>query len=145
MTECVCPDGNVFGGFNPNSVPGVVLIPRGIAQGLASLGWSKERLKTFLWENSKVPWAVIKADTLNFEDGEDNMKPYVKEGEAWPLAANPKNIMIVVAGGEQSGHAYWMRRGSGPITPTSAEIEIPANWGELLKQAEEDLGLPPVR
>jgi hypothetical protein len=53
--------------------------------------------------------------------------------------------MIVVAGGEQSGHAYWMRYGPGPITPTSAEINLPANWSELLKRAEEDLGPVPTR
>ena len=61
------------------------------------------------------------------------------------MAADPKNIMIVVAGGEQSGHGYWMRYGFGPITPTSAEIQLPANWGELLKKAEEDLDPLPAR
>ena len=135
--------GNIFGDFNPKSVPGVVLIPRGIAQGLSSLGWSKERVKTFLWENSKVPWEVIKEDSVIFATGEENLKAY--KGKAWPLAAAPENIMIVVAGGEQSGHGYWMRYGSGPITPTSAEIKLPVNWGALLKKAEEDLGPFPAR
>ena len=63
--------GNIFGDFNANSVPGIVLIPRGIAQGLSSLGWSKDRVKAFLWENSKVPWAVIKADSIIFKTGEE--------------------------------------------------------------------------
>ena len=135
--------GNIFGDFNPDSVPGVVLMPRGIAQGLSSLGWTKEKVKTFLWENSKVPWEVIKEDSVIFATGEENLKAY--KGKAWPLAAAPENIMIVVAGGEQSGHGYWMRYGPGPITPTSAEIKLPVNWGALLKKAEEDFGPSPAR
>jgi hypothetical protein len=134
--------GNIFGDFNPESVPGVVLIPRGIAQGLASLGWSKERVKAYLWENSKVPYEVIKSDSVIFATGEEILKSYVKKGEAWPLAAKTKNIMIVVAGGEQSGHGYWMRYGPGPIMPTSEEIQLPTKWEELLKKAEDDLGPP---
>jgi len=34
-----------FGDFNDRSAPGIVLMPRGIAQGLASLGWSKDKVK----------------------------------------------------------------------------------------------------
>jgi hypothetical protein len=135
--------GNIFGEFNPKSVPGIALFPRGIVGGLSSLGWSKEKVQSFLWENYKVPWKVIKEDSVVFATGEENLKAY--KGKAWPLTADPKNIMIVVAGGEQSGHAYWMRYGPGPITPTSAEINLPANWSELLKKAEEDLGPVPAR
>ena len=137
--------GNVFQHFGPNSMPGIVLMPRGIARGLSALGWSKEKVKTLLWERSKVPWSVIKADSLTYESAKSFLKSYVKEGEGWPLAAEPKNIMIVVAGGEQSGHGYWMRMGVGPTSPTSAEIKLPTNWGELLKKAEQDFGPTPVR
>jgi len=146
--------GNIFGTLHPNSVPGVVLIPRATARGLSSLGWSKERVKGYLWENSKVPWVEIQAQSrfgkplylgAGFEYKEVMWKPYLKEGEAWPLAADPKNIMIVVAGGEQNGHGYWMRYGEGPVMPTSAEIKLPANWGELLKKAEDDFGPLPAR
>lgn len=53
--------------------------------------------------------------------------------------------MIVVAGGDQSGHGYWMQAGySGDFKPASKEIKLPANWDDLLKQAEEDLGPPPA-
>jgi hypothetical protein len=131
--------GNIFGDFNDKSAPGIVLMPRGIVQGLASLGWSKERVKAYLWENSKVPYEVIKSDSVVFATGQEILKSYVKEGEAWPLASEPKNIMIVVAGGEQSGHGYWLRYGPGPKTPISAEIQLPKNWATLLKEAEEDL------
>ncbi len=56
------------------------------------------------------------------------------------MAADPKNIMVVVAGGEQSSHGYWMRYGLGLNMPTSEEIKLPSNWGDLLKKAEDDFG-----
>ncbi len=135
--------GNIFSGFNPESVPGVALIARDTAQDLSSFGWSKEKVQAYLWENSKVPWAVIEKEYKffrRFEHPEALWKPYLKEGKAWPLAADPKNILVVVAGGEQSGHGYWMRYGLGPNMPTSEEIKLPINWGDLLKKAEEDFG-----
>ena len=61
-----------------------------------------------------------------------------------PIAMSPKNVMIVVAGGEQSGHAYFMQVGlSGDVV--SKEIKLPAKWNQLLTQAEDELGPPPIR
>jgi len=137
--------GNIFGDFNANSSPGVALMPRGIAEGLAALGWTKEKVKAYLWEHSKVPYEVISADSVIFATGEETFKSIVKVGDPWPLAADPRNIIIVVAGGEQSGHCYWMRYGPGPKNPTSAEIQLPRNWAALLHKAEEDFGPVPIK
>ena len=50
------PYGGYFAAvFNEKGAPGVVLMARNTAQGFANLGWSKERLKEWLWENSKLP------------------------------------------------------------------------------------------
>ena len=68
------------------------------------------------------------------------MKQYVPEGEPWPISIKPEQLMIVVAGGKQSGHGYWMRMGCCPTQPISMEIELPSNWDSLLEKAEEDLG-----
>ena len=57
-----------------------------------------------------------------------------------PILTNPKGIKIVVAGGLQSGHMMWLQVGCCPEQITSAEIKLPANWDELLKKAEDDLG-----
>ncbi|MBI4334524.1 MAG: hypothetical protein HY673_24980 [Chloroflexi bacterium] len=132
--------GNVFTNYGPDSVPGIVLMPRGFAGGLSALGWSKEKVKTFLWGNSKIPWSVVKADSIIYGRMEECTKGYVLPGDAWPLAVSPKNIMIVVAGGAHSNHGYWMRVGCCPVAPASVEIGLPANWAELLERAEQDLG-----
>jgi len=41
-------------------------MPRGIAEGLAELGWTKEKVKAYLWEHSKVPYDVISSDSVIF-------------------------------------------------------------------------------
>lgn len=112
-------------------IPGVLLLGRNAAGPLAELGWSKERIKAFLWERSKVSMY--------------DLGNYVQElppglPDPCPLTSKPENLMIVVAGGDQSGHGYWMQTGySGNYVPVSKEVQLPANWEELLRQAENDL------
>jgi len=52
--------------------------------------------------------------------------------------------MLVISGGEQSGHTYWIQGGNGPIAGTDAEIKLPARWNDLLKRAEADIGPAPA-
>jgi hypothetical protein len=42
-------------------------------------------------------------------------------------------MMIVVAGGEQSGHGYWMQIGTS-FKPSCKEIKLPPNWDDLVKE-----------
>ena len=118
---------------------GVVLIARGTAQGLANIGWSKLDLQTFLWENSKTPWSWI------VETGQELRCINAGfEGQAIPVTLKPEQLMVVVAGGEQSMHSYFLTGGMTLNRILSVEIELPANWDELLEQAEEDLGPIPA-
>ena len=132
--------GNMFRNFYENNAPGILIVPRGIAQGIVDAGWTKKTVKAFLWENSKFPWSVMKSDSGAFKRYDTHVKPYVPEGEPWPVAVKPENLVIVVAGGKQSGHAYWMRIGCCPTQPISTEIGLPKNWDALIKRAEDDLG-----
>ena len=136
------PNGNYWGAprYTEGS-PGIVFLPRGYAQALANFGWSKEQIKADLWEFSKIPYdqMVRMGQQSRYEDLE------VSEGEAAPITLKPENFMVIVAGGEQSGHGYWMQQGSvGGALPVSKEIKLPANWDELLEQAEQDLGPIPA-
>ena len=142
------PNWNYWGhteGFEKGA-PGIMLIARGTAQGLAKFGWSKEKVQAFLWENTKLPWSVIKNASLPYKIGiriEAN-KAYLSMNEPWPITSKPENLMIVVAGGAQSGHGYWMQIGTS-YKPTCKEIKLPPNWEELLKRAEKDLGSIPAK
>ena len=119
---------------------GAILMARGTAQGLADLGWSKLDVKTFMWENSKWPWEELVRCGLTEKAMEDGG---ISEGEPFPLTARPDQLMLVVCGGVQSGHNYWLPGGGGEIV-ISKEIELPTNWDDLLVQAEEDLGPLPA-
>lgn len=138
---------NSYSGQNPYGAPGaagVVVIGRRVAQGLSDFGWSKEEVKTFLWEKSAVPWSEIKALSKA-----DDIEEWISRGlgatedQPTPITSDPKYITIVVAGGAEAGHGVWMQ----PFTNrprTIKEIQLPANWDNLLKQAEKDLGPLPA-
>jgi hypothetical protein len=136
--------GNIFLNYYEHSAPGIVIMPRGIAQGISDAGYSKEKVKEFLWENTKFPWSVVTSDSDLYRRAKDTMIQHVPAGEAWPIAIRPENLMIVIAGGKQSGHGYYMRMGCCPMQPLSMEIDLPKNWESLLEQAEADLGPLPT-
>jgi hypothetical protein len=117
-----------------NDLAGLVLIGRGFAQALAGVGLSKMDVKTFLWENSQMSCEVL---TAIGHAGE------CTDGGPTPVVEKPEDMMVVVAGGVQAGHAYWMNPGMG-TNVVSKEIALPANWDQLLSQAEKDLGPAPA-
>jgi hypothetical protein len=126
---------------NPNMATGVVFLGRTWAQELANQGFSKDKLKANLWEQSKIPWDELvkmgNAQRAKTQTG-------VKEKESAPLSAKPEQLLIVIAGGDQSGHAFWMAPGgTSGYTTVDREIKLPKNWDQLLKQAEADLGPVP--
>ncbi|MFC1989370.1 hypothetical protein ACFLVW_02210 [Chloroflexota bacterium] len=136
------PNGNYWGrtSYNPEGAAGILLMARGTAQGLSRLGWSKEEVKAYLWENSKVPKSEAAGwHRLELPDAEQ-----IFIHDPMPISMSPRGIKIVVAGGWQSGHTYWMQVGIAPKRLVSVEIKLPANWDMLLKKAEEDLGPLPV-
>lgn len=151
------PNWNYWGRLEVfEGAPGILLMARGTAQELAKFGWSKKRVQEFLWENSKIPWPLIKnacpPDRLGGHSLIENLaqvseatketephRPYLFMNQAWPITSRPENIMVVIAGGEQSGHAYWMQIGAS-FKPVCKEIKLSPNWDELLNKANNDLG-----
>lgn len=128
--------------FSPRGTPAILLIPRNAALGLARQGWSKEKVKAFLWERSKVPETPLVRRWIE-QHVQEGKVPIERVVFPMPIAMNPQNIMIVVAGGEQSGHAYFMSVGlSGDVI--GKEIRLPTNWNDLLDRAEKDLGRIPL-
>ncbi len=137
------PNGNYWG-FRPrweNGSPGVLLMARGTASGLAELGWSKDRIRDFLWAESKLSPSKVK--DYGLEDGVERIG--VDPTMLLPVSKTPKSLTIVVTGGEQSGHAYFMPNQG--YTPVSREIRLPAKskWDDLLNRAEKELGAVPAR
>ncbi|MFC1861812.1 hypothetical protein ACFLT4_05820 [Chloroflexota bacterium] len=135
------PNGNYWSDpYNPDGAAGFLLMARATAQGLSTLGWSKEAVKTYLWENSKVP--ASKAIGWRMQYLPDAKEKFTQD--PMPISMSPKGIRIVVAGGMHSGHMYWLQVGCCPRKVISSEIKLPAHWDKLLRKAEEDLGPLPT-
>jgi hypothetical protein len=129
-------------GTDPNVATGVILFGRSFAASLVEAsGYSKMDVKTALWNKSKIPWSQLVATGKGASHA---LERGAVAGEDWPITPRPEQLMIVLAGGDQSGHGYWMQVGHGNYVHVSKEIKLPRHWDELLKQAEADLGPIPV-
>ena len=136
-------------GVDMEKMVGIVLIPRRTAVGFADLGLSKEDVRKGLWENSRISWSDIKAAYSDsyIRSAIERAGDVFVEGKPWPITRTSEQIMMVVAGGDQSGHASFVRfGGASNYIVVSKEIKLPANekWEELLKESEMDLGPVPV-
>ena len=77
--------------------PGVLMIPQVIAQVMASLGWTRQSIREFLWEHSRVPMAQLRrSGALEWIQIQ---APESAGLDPWPIAARAENIVLVVAGG----------------------------------------------
>ena len=137
-------NGNLFSDVrktppDPDWETGIVLIGRGLADGLANVGWTKQSVKQFLWDNSKIPWSdLVKAGMTKSAQTSTGIS-----GQDVPVTPTPDHIKLIVTGGVQSGHAYWMQVGSCQYRVASQEIKLPAKWNNLIKAAEADLSVSP--
>ncbi len=127
----------------PNFSMGLVLMPRAMVASLASVnGYSKMDVKTYLWNHSQIPLETV--TSLGLVGANSPLITTNAAGQkVLTRGSSPSQVRIVISGGDQSGHGYYM----GPVTqyPTlSAEMQLPANWDALLKQAETDLGPVPT-
>ena len=137
-----CPF-NMYWGFESrwsNGSPGVLLIAPLTAQGLAAAGYTKDKVREYLWEKTKLSPEKIKE--YGFEKhaailGVDPTRPL-------PVSRTPYSLTIAIAGGASSGHAYFLPNQG--YTPVTKQIRMPAEnrWTELIRKAELDLGPPPA-
>ena len=125
---------------SPNFAPGFLLLPRTWAQQWSNLGWDKLKVKAWLRDNSRVPWEELDKWGLG---SHARVTGEASETEPGWLTSTNEQLRIVIAGGAQSAHAYWMEVGKNTELVT-ASIELPAKWSELIKAAEIDMGpMPP--
>jgi hypothetical protein len=134
---------NIHGliGYNEGA-PGILLLSSIAARQLANLGWTKEKIKKFLWENSKIPISKLRRTGMFYYFEDRGIDPKTLP-DPWPISQRPENLMIVVTGGRHPSQAYWMQAALGP-KPVSKGIQLPAKWEELLHQADTELGPAPA-
>jgi hypothetical protein len=114
----------------PDTKSGLVVMGYNMAKVLADYGWSKEDVQEYIRENAVPSWE----DLVYYGRFDPAATPQ-------PVPVAP--VMLVVAGGDQSNQACVMKGGTVADyhgRPESKEIKLPANWDDLLAEAEADLG-----
>lgn len=120
--------------------PGIMIVPRVVAQMMAEQGWDKAKLRRFLWENSKIPLEHLRrGGALSWFEIDSN--PITRDSvkhDPWPVSLTPDNLVFIVAGGSHPTHAYWLQ-GTGPRVHGRI-IRTPETFDRLLAAADRDLG-----
>ncbi len=120
--------------------PGIMMIPPVVAQTMAGLGWTKQSVREFLWEHSKIPLeqmrragapAWIEIDANPVTRASIDLDP-------WPICTKPDNIVFLVAGGSHPTHSQWLQAHSPRVTGRT--ITLPESFDRLLADADRDLG-----
>lgn len=116
---------------SPGTSSGIALMGRNMAQVLADHGWTKDKVQTIIEDRAVPSWELLVEMGRVAKDA----KPTDKDKKIAP-------ILLVVAGGDQSGQGLWMPSGRTRVVG-GAKITLPKNWDALLKQAEVDMGPAP--
>ena len=129
------PDIHYIYGY-AEGTPGIVVLSKVVAADLASLGWTKQSIREFLYENSKVPMADMRRaggiawmEIASTAVARESMKL-----DPWPIAAKAANIGLVVAGGGHSSHALWLQGYCPGVI--GREIKLPPAFDLLVDEAE---------
>lgn len=86
-----------LGGGNP-----VLVLPSGLARMLSDAGYSKDDVKSFLWQHATFRESEM-PEEMRFAMGH----PAVIDGRVYPCGS-PEDIIVLVAGGPEPYHAMYM-------------------------------------
>jgi hypothetical protein len=123
-----------------DGTPGAILLTRVVADYLASTGWTKPRVRQFLWEQSKIPAHVLRRNggLAWIKRSGDAMARDSVASDPWPIASKPENLILVVAGGAHPTHAFWLQGMARNVV--GRVITTPIAFGQLLRESDRDLG-----
>jgi hypothetical protein len=123
-----------------HGTPGALLMSRVVARQLAGLGWNKATIKRFLWEQSRLPHAEVRATgMLQWIQAAPAQETVASaDMDPWPITRVPEHIILCVAGGYHPTHNCWMQAYAPKVAGTT--IPLPAAWDTLLAEAEAALG-----
>jgi hypothetical protein len=119
--------------------PGAMLLTRVVADSLASLGWSKQKIREFLIEHSRISQAQLKATGGRawIEIAHDQSARDSIDMDPWPITSDPKNLILVVAGGGHPTHSFWLQGNSPAVI--GRRVRVPETFEVLIEEAEKDL------
>ena len=94
----------------------VIALDPGLARGLSELGFSKEALKKWLFENARIPFSTLSQREVNDMEGailggqlpaRVLSKDQLKEGGMIPVVSGPEHLHIIVVGGMPGYAGVW--------------------------------------
>ncbi|MBN1662445.1 MAG: hypothetical protein JW943_02480 [Deltaproteobacteria bacterium] len=123
-----------------NGTPGILMIPKVVAQMMTDLGWTKQSVRDFLWEHSKIPAEHLRRSGAAqwVEVGASPAMLASLELDPWPISLSPDNLVIVCAGGDHPTNSFWLQSYCPRVV--GREIQLPAEFDRLIADANRDLG-----
>jgi hypothetical protein len=126
-------------GWHGGSAGAVILSPV-VARQLSEQGWTKDKIREFLWERSKLPKDMVVESGLEqwIRSSTDPVAAAAEIDPVWPICETPDGIILLVGGGAHPTHNFWLQGNAKTIGKRL--IDTPKNWVDLLKQADVDIG-----
>jgi hypothetical protein len=123
-----------------HGTPGILLLSPVVAKAMAALGWTKQSIRAFLWENAKIPADELRRDGIDawIEADRDQTVRETLSLPRWPHSARPENLVLLVAGGGHPTNSYWMEGYSPHVV--GRKINVSKEFARLLEEADRDLG-----
>jgi hypothetical protein len=128
---------HLVGSERPHRPVVILIIAQDTAAMLARDGWTKAKIREFVYQNARIPFSKYKERFIDTNRA--------REAPAWVLQTkDPKvmipvpfidNFIILVAGGP--GEKSMLIPGWGGSKAISKEIKLPGNWEELLREAKK--------
>jgi hypothetical protein len=119
--------------------PGALLLTSVSAGQLAAQGWTKPKIRQFLWEHSRLPLdEVRRTGLMRWIELEAHASVLKDLADPMPISRRPEQLLLAVAGGGHPTHAYWL-----PALATAVvqrPVSLPSRWEHLLAEAKGDLG-----
>lgn len=120
--------------------PGILIIPQVVAHIMTGLGWTKQTMREFLWEHSRIPMEHLRRSGarqwIEVDAGPAQLASL--DHDPWPICADPGQIVIVCAGGNHPTNSCWLQGYSPNVI--GREIRLPNDFAGLLKTADRELG-----
>jgi hypothetical protein len=140
MADCMrVPALGVMQGYEQGT-PGILMIPRVVAHMMTELGWTKQSMREFLWEHTRIPLEQMRRNgSISWMEMDAN--PVTRASmtlDPWPITSRPDNIVLIVAGGSHPTNSHWLQ-GMGPRV-FGRVVRVPESFDRLLAEADRDLG-----
>ena len=127
--------------------PQIIITPL-IAEAIAKAGYSKDKMKQYLYKYARFPakrYEHLSPDTYDIGSlcdavQQDKLPAQFCESNdpdrLVPIVWSPDDFMITVSGGPGKDGCFICAQHGFMGYPTSKKIELPANWEELLKDVQ---------